>query len=55
MMFVGGVDCAQDIEVHTMLAELAPAMHHLVKGAPFATIEPVGVVDLAWAVDAQAD
>src|SRR5450631_3207908 len=55
VMFVGGVDRAQDIEVDSVLAEEAPALHHFVEGASLAAVEPVRVMDLAWAVDAQAD
>ena len=55
VMFVSGVDRAQDIEVDSVLAQEPPALHHFVEGASFAAIEPVRVMDLARAVDAQAD
>ena len=54
MVFVGGVDSAQDVEVHFVLAQVSPALHDLVEGASFAAVEAVGVVDFAGAIDAQA-
>ncbi len=54
MVFVGGVDGAQDVEVHFVLAQVSPALHDLVEGASFAAVEAVGVVDFAGAIDAEA-
>ena len=55
VFLVGGVDRAQYVEVDSVLAQEPPALHHLVEGALFAAVDTVGVVELARAVDAQAD
>src|SRR5208337_1348183 len=55
VLLVGGVDRAQYVEFDSVLAQVPPALHHLVEGALFAAVEPVRVVDLAWAVNAQAN
>ncbi len=55
VLLVGGVDGAQDVEVDLVLAQEAPAAHHQVEGALAAAVDAVGVVQLARAVDAQAD
>ena len=55
VFLVGGVDRAQDVEFDAVLSQVPPALHHPVEGALPAAVDPVGVVDLARAVDAQAD
>jgi len=55
VFLVGGVDRAQDVEVDPVLPKMAPAAHHQVEGALPSAVDPVGVVQLARAVDAQAD
>ena len=55
VVLVGGVDRAQDVEVDLVLAQVPPAAHHQVEGALAAAVDAVGVVQLARAVDAQAD
>ncbi len=52
---VGRVHRAQDVEVDPVPAQGPPALHDAVEGAPPAAVDPVGVVHLAGAVDAQAD
>src|SRR6266536_2613306 len=54
VLFVSGVDCAQDVEFDSVLAQEPPAFHHLVESTLLAAIQPVRVVDLAWPVNAQA-
>lgn len=52
VVLVSGVDRTQDIEINTVLAELAPSPHHPVEGALSAA---VGVMDLARAIDATSN
>ena len=53
-LLVGGVDRAEDVEGNVMGAQVAPALHHPVERALAAPVEPVGVVQLARPVHAQA-
>ena len=39
MFLVGGVDRAQDVEIDSVLAQIAPALHHLVEGALLAAVD----------------
>ena len=55
VVLVGGVDRAEDVEFDPVAAESPPAAHHQVKGALAAAIDPIGVVEFARTVDAQAD
>ena len=55
VLLVGGVDRTKDVEVDIVLAKVAPAFHHLVKCSLLPAIEPVGVMNLAWTVAAEAD
>ena len=53
-LLVRGVDRAEDVEGHVVGAQVAPALHDPVEGALAAPVEPVGVVQLARPVHAQA-
>ena len=55
VFLVCGIDGAQDVELDSVLAQKPPALHHFVEGALLASVDAVGVVDLAWAVHAQPD
>ena len=55
VVLVGGVDGAQDVEVDLVLAQVTPAAHHQVERALAATVDTVGVVQLARSIHAQAD
>src|SRR5271163_2740328 len=54
MLLVGGIHRTQDVEFHSMPAQLPPARHDAIEGAAFAPVDPVGVVDLPRPVDAQS-
>ena len=49
------MDGAKDIDVHLVLAHAAPAKDHVVEAALVLLGDPVGVVHLAGAVDADSD
>src|SRR5271169_2854325 len=53
MFLIGGVDRAQDVELDSVLAKHAPAVHHLVECASLAAVQSVGVMDLARSINAQ--
>ena len=55
VMLVGGIDGTQDVEIDLVTAQRLPALHHQIEGALAATVQPVGVVQLARAVHTQAD
>ena len=55
MIGVDPVDRGQDVVLDAVLLEEPKATHHLVEGAGAALVDPVGVVQLAGAVDADAD
>jgi hypothetical protein len=55
VLLVCGIDRTQNIEIDLMLAQFPPPLHHLVEGALSAAVEPVGVVNFARAIDAQAN
>src|SRR5258708_11174902 len=55
MFLIGGVDGAQYVEIDSEQVQVPPAAHHLIESALLAAVDPVGVVELARAVDAQAD
>ena len=55
MVLVGGIDGTQDVEVDLVTAQRLPALHHQIEGALAATVQPVGVVQLARAIHTQAD
>src|SRR5579872_19874 len=52
VLLVGGINCAQDVELDSMLTEVCPALHHAIKGSFFTAVHPVDVVDLARSVNA---
>src|SRR5271165_3708169 len=54
VLLVGGVDGAKDVELDAVLAQKTPAAHHEVEGALPLPVAPVGVVQLARPVDAEA-
>ena len=54
MLLVGGIHRAQDVEVDCVLAQIAQALHHLVKRSLVAPIETVRVVNLAGPVATDA-
>ena len=55
MRFVGRVHRAEDVDVHLVLTQMPPAAHHAVERALPAAVAPIGVVEIARAVNAQAD
>ena len=55
VLLVGGVDRAQNVELDAVLAQMPPSLHDEVEGALSAPVAPVGVVQFARPVDAQAD
>ena len=55
VFLIGGVYGTQNVEIDVVPAQLLPTFHHAVEGTPTATVDPVGVVDFAGAVDTEAD
>jgi hypothetical protein len=55
MFLVGGVDRAEYVEFDSVLAQVLPALHHLVESTFLRAVQPVSVVEFAWPVDAQAN
>ena len=55
VFLVGGVDGADYVEFDSVVAQVPPALHNLVKGTLFSTVEPVRVVELAWSIDTQTN
>jgi len=55
VVLVGGIDRAKNIKVDGVPAKGLPALHHQVESALAAAVNPVAVVHLVWAVNAQAD
>ena len=55
MMLVGGVDGAEDVEVHAVLPQLLPALHDEVEGALATAGDAVRIVDVARTIHAQSD
>src|SRR5271165_3813706 len=55
VFLIGGIDRAQDVELDSVLAQAPPALHHFVESALFGAVHPVRVVELTWAVNAQAN
>src|SRR5579872_7087157 len=49
---VGGINCAQDVELDSMLTQVCPALHHAIKGSFFTAVHPVRIVDLARSINA---
>ena len=54
MIRVGGVDGAEDVHVYAMALQHVEAGDHLVEGGLTALVDAVGIVHLAWSVDAHA-
>ena len=55
VFLVGSVHRTQDIEVHIVLAQVAPALHYLVEGSLLPAIKPIGIVDLPGTVATKAN
>lgn len=53
MLLVGRVDGAQNVEIDAGAAQGPPAVHHPVERASLAATDPVSVVQLPRAIDAQ--
>src|SRR5579871_4222766 len=55
MLFVGGVDRAEDVKVDIMIAQGPPTLHHQIEGALPAPVATIRVMQFARPVHAQAD
>ena len=55
MIGVGGVNRAQDIDLHFVPAQRLAAAHDLIEASGAALVDPVGIVHLLRAVHAEAD
>jgi hypothetical protein len=52
---IGGVHRAQDVPIHVVCLEAVEATDHLLEGRVALLVDPVGVVELGWPVDAYPD
>src|SRR5580698_2711790 len=55
MLLVSGIYRAQDVELDAVLLQVCPPLHDAVECTFLAAVQPVGVVQFTWTVNAQAD
>jgi hypothetical protein len=52
---VGRVDGGQDVELDAVFLQQCQPGHHAVERRPASPVDAVGIVQLAWAIQAEAD
>src|SRR5579872_4327302 len=52
MLLIGGINCAQNVELDSVLTQVCPALHHAIKGSFLTAVHPVRVVNLARPINA---